>query len=999
MTFNNGRQTFSNYAIPAHSADEVLFTTTTAIVRLATCGGDGLDGGQVRYYQIGWADYGTTGGGTVTRELLPGNYTFEMTFNNGRQTFSNHTVPDAGSEDPHEVLFTTSAVTFDYPGTVNYHQLGWATFVQPTMNLLTGDYTFQFVEDGLTISNAAVTGCSVDGQLEVQIPGLSGIRIEIHKTNGALVTYRNNQSEQSVFDLANGVYDVVLKQGAITKVVEDVIVFGPTTLNDLVAAMTVNLEGLSGVRVEVHADDGAAGNVGGLAFYYNNQSGESVYTVLRNGYDVLLKQGAETKIVDAIDCNGETCSAGDIVASLQVNYEGLSGVRIEVRTADGLPGTPGNLVFYHNNQSGQPSYDVLKDTYDLVFQQGAKVKVVDDVDCSSGETCSPGDFVATLSVNYENLTGVRMEVRTDDGTESSAGGGLVFYYNNQSGEKTYDVLKSTYDLVFRQGAQTTIVDAVDCTTDETCTPGNFVATLTVDYEGLSGVRIEIRADNGDADGSAGELVTYYNNQSSIRAYDLLMGTYDLVFQQGVEVKVVDVDCTGDTCDAGDIVATMVVNYENLSGVRIEVRADDGNVGTPGDLVYYYNNQNSIRYYDVLKDTYDLVFQQGAKVKVVDSVNCTGDICSPGDFVATLTVDYGTLTGVRIEVRTDDGKVGTAGDLVFYHNNQSGVKAYDVLKNHYDVVLTRGADLGMVDAVDCTGNTCTLGESDLKINAPHGTQVAVYPDNGSTPVAVGTVASNQWLTFTDLPIGVYDVVLTQGSGSITVQNVFHVGGTSLDMLNVLKVNAPHGTQLEVRVPGTSDVVATGTAASNQWATIFLVKDVYDLRLVQGGEQKTVENIECTADETTEDQLSVLKVNAPHGTQVEVYPDDGGALVTAGTVASNQWVTLYVVKDTYDLSLAQNAESKAVPDVDNSGDEQVIVALNTLKVKAPHGTQVEVYADSGGGLVTNGTVASNQWVTLYLVQDTYDLTLTQGGEVKNVQDQDCNGGLTTVHQLSD
>ena len=135
MTFNNGRQTFSNYAIPADPAHEVLFTTTSVTPALEDSDHGVLVGGTVRYHQIGWQDWGAA---NTSRELLPGSYTFEMTFNNGRQTFSNYAIP---ADPAHKVLFTTVSVTSALKdsdgtvlsdGTVRYHQIGWQDWGRPT---------------------------------------------------------------------------------------------------------------------------------------------------------------------------------------------------------------------------------------------------------------------------------------------------------------------------------------------------------------------------------------------------------------------------------------------------------------------------------------------------------------------------------------------------------------------------------------------------------------------------------------------------------------------------------------------------------------------------------------------------------------------------------------------------------------------------------------------------------------------------------------------------
>mgnify|MGYP003433517012 FL=1 len=148
MTYNNGRQTFANYMVPGDPSHVVLFTTVTVTPALKDAGGNALAGGTVRYHQIGWMDWTDA---NTPKELLPGAYTFETTFNNGRQTFPNYTIP-AG--DSHEVLFTTvntKVALKDFGGTelaggtVRYHQVGWLDFgnANTSLELLPGAYTFE----------------------------------------------------------------------------------------------------------------------------------------------------------------------------------------------------------------------------------------------------------------------------------------------------------------------------------------------------------------------------------------------------------------------------------------------------------------------------------------------------------------------------------------------------------------------------------------------------------------------------------------------------------------------------------------------------------------------------------------------------------------------------------------------------------------------------------------------------------------------------------------
>jgi hypothetical protein len=245
-----------------------------------------------------------------------------------------------------------------------------------------------------------------------------------------------------------------------------------------------------------------------------------------------------------------------------------------------------------------------------------------------------------------------------------------------------------------------------------------------------------------------------------------------------------------------------------------------------------------------------------------------------------------------------------------------------------------------------------------------------------------VAGNQWVTLYVLK-DTYDLVLQQNAEIKNVTGTNCNGdNTSVDELSVLNVNAPAGTKVKVYVPNTTDVVVTsGTVAGNQWVTLYVVKATYDIFLEQNTGTKTLEDQNIN-DDTSIDQLCELKVNAPAGTVVEVLEK---GVVTSGTVAGNQWVILYVVKDTYTLRLTQNAEVKDVTGVDCSVEIKTEDHLSVLKVNAPAGAKVKVYVRDTKNEVTSGTVAGNQWVILYVVSDTYDVYLEQGAGQKTLVDQ--------------
>jgi hypothetical protein len=167
-SINNGHAEVLSVVVGAPGPVTVNFNTLKVTLRLETCGGTPLNGGNPRFgagstYTTSWWPGSTTGSsgtdGETYGELFPGTYSFGMNYQGTEEAKLNIAIP-SGSP----IIWKTTNVTLQYSGQISYGgSTGDATWFsqtpgQSSKELMPGTYKFHFRNDGTY--DLTFSGCS-----------------------------------------------------------------------------------------------------------------------------------------------------------------------------------------------------------------------------------------------------------------------------------------------------------------------------------------------------------------------------------------------------------------------------------------------------------------------------------------------------------------------------------------------------------------------------------------------------------------------------------------------------------------------------------------------------------------------------------------------------------------------------------------------------------------------------------------------------------------------
>ncbi|KAA3625244.1 MAG: hypothetical protein DWQ08_09490, partial [Proteobacteria bacterium] len=177
---------------------------------------------------------------------------------------------------------------------------GAATYIVDDVDCTGATCAIDDVTATLHVSFAGISSVHTDARVVDGVAGLAG---------GGTIASSNWKHEAAEFKILRQVVDVRVRKGAAVVVVDDVDCrSGSCAVDGLTADMTVNFPGLSGVHTDVRLSDDQVGTADGDGVTSSNWKTDTpAIKVFRGRYDLRVRKGAATHIVDDVDCTSGAC--------------------------------------------------------------------------------------------------------------------------------------------------------------------------------------------------------------------------------------------------------------------------------------------------------------------------------------------------------------------------------------------------------------------------------------------------------------------------------------------------------------------------------------------------------------------------------------------------------------------------------------------------------------------------------------------------------------------
>ncbi|MEO8538629.1 MAG: hypothetical protein ABI577_02735 [bacterium] len=572
----------------------------------------------------------------------------------------------------------------------------------------------------------------------------------------------------------------------------------PTAAVSTKATITVNFPGLSSVHVYAHATDGAAGTANGAQAASSTwRSDSTTLSVNKGTYDIRIVHGPGTMVIDNVNCSAD-CTVNVPLATLTVNFPGLTSAHVYAHLSDGAPGSYGAEDSSSTWKDNSTSLVLLQSVYDVRVVHGPTTVVLDNIDCRQA-TCSATVPLATLTVSFPGLTSAHSYAHKTDGAPGTYGAEDTSSTWKDNGTSMV-LLQAIYDVRVVHGPTSVVLDDVNCQ-QSTCSVNVPLAKLTVNFPGLTSAHSYAHKADGSP-GTYGAEDTSSTWKDSTTSMVLLQNLYDVRVVHGpTQLVFDDIDCRQAECTVNVPLATLTVNFPGLTSAHTYAHKSDGATGTYGNEDSSSTWKDSGTTLTLLQSVYDVRVVHGPMQSVFDNVDCRAVTCVVDVPLARLTVNFPGLTSAHTYAHKSDGAAGSVGAEDSSSTWKNDTAGLTLLQNVYDVRVVHGPTTSVIDNVDCRAEVCTVEVplAVLTASFPGHTSVHTYvrKDDSTSGTATGPEDSsatwkNDGATFTLLR-STYDVFMQEGNKSYVVDAVDCRGATcAVAMPNAVATVTPSAT---------------------------------------------------------------------------------------------------------------------------------------------------------------------------------------------------------------